>query len=504
MEEKTYIAIDLKSFYASVECIKDDLDPLTTNLVVADKSRSGKTICLAVTPALKSLGIKGRPRLFEVEQKVKEINHRRRAMAPRHKFTGTATNIVQLENDPSLALDFIIARPRMALYVEFSAQIYGIYLKYFSPQDIHSYSVDEVFIDATPYLSTYHVTGRELALKIIHDVLKNTGITATAGIGTNLYLAKVAMDIMAKKIPYDQDGFRIAELDEMSYRRALWTHTPITDYWRVGKGYERRLREIGLYTMGDIARCSIGKDYEYHNENLLYKKFGINAQLLIDHAWGYEPCTMKAIKKYRPASNSLSSGQVLMSGYTHEKGRLIVWEMADVLVLDMVDKGLVTDQIVLYIGYDIDNVKNGQYTGDTHTDHYGRKVPKPANGSINLGRHTSSTALITKAVLELFDKITDPRLLIRRVNITANHVISEEAMKEEANRPEQLDLFTDYEQLDRERAKAEKQEAKEKSLQHALLDIKHKYGKNAILKGANLQEGAMTIERNQQIGGHKA
>ncbi|MCR5177189.1 MAG: DNA methylase [Anaerovibrio sp.] len=504
MTDKTYIAIDLKSFYASVECVERDLDPLSTNLVVADESRTGKTICLAVTPSLKAQGISGRPRLFEVEQKLKEINYRRKFNAPQHKLIGKSYKSDELNTNPALAMDCIIAMPRMALYVEYSARVYNVYLKYIAPEDIHNYSVDEVFIDATPYLDTYNMGAHELALEIIHDVLKTTGITATAGIGTNLYLAKVAMDIMAKKMPPDEDGVRIAQLDEMSYRQNLWTHTPITDFWRIGNGYARRLREHGLYTMGDIARCSLGRDTDYHNEDLLYKVFGINAQLLIDHAWGYEYCTMKAIKEYQPSSSSLSSGQVLQSAYSHEKGRLIVWEMADTMVLDLVEKGLVTDQIVLYIGYDIDNVQKNHYHGEVHMDHYGRKVPKPAHGSINLGCHTSSTALITSAVLELFDKITDPQLLIRRVNITANHVISENMIKKNNSQPEQLELFVDYEAKAREREKEEKAEAKEKSLQHALLDIKHRYGKNAILKGANLQEGAMTIERNQQIGGHKA
>ncbi len=504
MADKCYIAIDLKSFYASVECKDRDVDPLTTNLVVADESRSGKTICLAVTPSLKAHGIPGRPRLFEVQQRVKEINYQRKAAAPGHKFTGSSVDAQKLEKNPSLALDYIVAMPRMSRYVEYSARIFGIYLKYISADDIHSYSVDEVFIDATPYLATYKMTGHELALHIISDIQNTTGITATAGIGTNLYLAKVAMDIVAKKIPGNKDGVRIAELDEMSYRQQLWTHTPITDFWRVGHGYAKKLKEHGLHTMGDIAHCSLGKESDYYNEDLLYRLFGINAQLLIDHAWGYEPCTMKAIKEYRPSSNSLSSGQVLQSAYSHEKGRLIVWEMTDLLVLDLVEKRLVTDQLVIYIGYDISNVTEHHYRGSVHLDHYGRKVPTPAHGSINLGRHTSSTSLILDAALELFDKITDPSLFIRRVNVTANHVISESALKKENEKPQQLDLFTDYETEAKKLELEKKAEAKEKSLQHTILDIKHKFGKNAILKGANLQEGAMTIERNQQIGGHKA
>lgn len=504
MTDKCYIAIDLKSFYASVECKDRELDPLTTNLVVADESRSGKTICLAVTPSLKAHGISGRPRLFEVQQKVKEINYLRKAAAPGHKFTGSSVDSKALEKDPSLAIDYIIAMPRMARYVEYSAIIFGVYIKYVSADDIHSYSVDEVFIDATPYLATYKMTGHELALRIIRDIKDSTGITATAGIGTNLYLAKVAMDIVAKKIPEDEDGVRIAELDEMSYRRQLWTHTPITDFWRVGHGYAKKLKEHGLYTMGDIARCSLGKENEYYNEDLLYRLFGINAQLLIDHAWGYEPCTIEAIRKYQPSFNSISSGQVLQSAYSHEKGRLIVWEMTDILVLELVEKGLLTDQIVLDIGYDISNVTEHNYKGSVHVDHYGRRVPTPAHGSMSLEKHTSSTRLILDAALELFDKITDPNLFIRRVNVTANHVLSESVLKREKDKPQQLDLFTDYEAEAKKLELKKKADTKEKDLQHVLLNIKNKFGKNAILKGANLQEGAMTIERNQQIGGHKA
>ena len=504
MTDKCYIAIDLKSFYASVECKDRELDPLTTNLVVADESRSGKTICLAVTPSLKAHGISGRPRLFEVQQKVKEINYLRKAAAPGHKFTGSSVDSKALEKDPSLAIDYIVAMPRMARYVEYSAIIFGVYIKYVSADDIHSYSVDEVFIDATPYLATYKMTGHELALRIIRDIKDSTGITATAGIGTNLYLAKVAMDIVAKKIPEDEDGVRIAELDEMSYRRQLWTHTPITDFWRVGHGYAKKLKEHGLYTMGDIARCSLGQENEYYNEDLLYRLFGINAQLLIDHAWGYEPCTIEAIRKYQPSFNSISSGQVLQSAYSHEKGRLIVWEMTDLLVLELVKKGLLTDQIVLDIGYDISNVTEHNYKGSVHVDHYGRRVPTPAHGSMSLEKHTSSTRLILDAALELFDKITDPNLFIRRVNVTANHVLSESVLKREKDKPQQLDLFTDYEAEAKKLEQEKKADTKEKNLQHVLLNIKNKFGKNAILKGANLQEGAMTIERNQQIGGHKA
>ncbi len=497
-----YIAIDLKSFYASVECMALGYDPLTTHLVVADESRSAKTICLAASPSLKAYGVPGRARLFEVVQKVKEINLRRKAQAPNHILKGKSSDAIKLAEDLSLALDFVIAKPRMALYLEKSAQIYGIYLRYISPEDIHSYSIDEVFIDVAPYLKTYNMTARELAVKMIKDVERETGITATAGIGTNLYLAKIAMDIMAKKMPVNEDGVRVAELDEMTYRQQLWTHMPITDFWRVGKGYARKLKEHGLHTMGDIARCSVGKANEYYNEELLYKIFGVNAQLLIDHAWGYEPCTMQDIKAYKPVANSLSSGQVLQSGYSYEKGRLIVWEMTDVLVLDLVEKGLVTDQIGLYVGYDVESIKN--YQGAVHRDHYGRTVPKPANSSVKLGRHTSSGRQILAAVMELYDKIINPGLLIRRVNVTANNVLPEAIVRQEKNQPEQLELFTDYEELDQERAQSEYAEEKEKSLQHTLIDLKNKYGKNAILKGANFQEGAMTRERNQQIGGHKA
>ena len=503
MRSKSYIAIDLKSFYASVECVERGLDPLTTNLVVADESRTTKTICLAATPAIKSYGVPGRARLFEVVQKVKEANLRRKGKAPQCKLIGESCDATELAANPSLALAYIVAKPRMALYMDYSTRIYAIYLRYIAPEDIHSYSIDEVFMDVTPYLTTYRMTAHALALRMIRDVLKETGITATAGIGTNLYLAKIAMDIVAKKMPADKDGVRIAELDEMSYRRQLWTHTPLTDFWRVGKGYAKKLQAHGLKTMGDIARCSIGKPQNFYNEELLYKLFGVNAELLIDHAWGWEPCTMKAIKEYRPTSNSLGSGQVLQSPYTHEKARLIVWEMTDLLVLDLVEKGLVTDQMVLDIGYDIENMQK-DYRGSVHVDHYGRTVPKPAHGSVNLGKYTSSSKLILDAIVDLYERITQPDLLVRRVTVTANHVISEERIPNPEDKGEQLDLFTDYTAVTAERERAENEERKEKSLQHAMIAIKHKFGKNAILKGSNLQTGGMTIERNQQIGGHKA
>ena len=501
MTDSSYIAIDLKSFYASVECIERGLDPLTTNLVVADESRSTKTICLAATPSLKSYGIPGRARLFEVVQKTKEANLRRKANVPKHTLTGESCNANELATNPALAISYIVAKPRMALYMKYSTRIYGIYLKYIAPEDIHIYSIDEVLMDVTPYLKTYGLTAHELALKLIREVLAETGITATAGIGTNLYLAKIAMDIVAKKMPADKDGVRIAELDEMSYREQLWSHTPLTDFWRVGKGYVKKLEAHGLHTMGDIARCSLGKRGEYYSEALLYKLFGVNAELLIDHAWGWEPCTMKAIKAYKPMSNSLGSGQVLQEPYPHEKGRIIVWEMTDLLVLDLVAKGLVTDQMVLHIGYDIENMQKG-YTGSAHIDHYGRSVPKPAHGSVNLGKYTSSSKQILAAVVDLYERITDTNLSIRRVTVTANHVIDERSLPKLEDKAEQLELFTDYEAVEQERKQAEKEEQKEKSLQRAMIAIKEKFGKNAILKGTNLEKGAMTIERNQQVGGH--
>ncbi len=503
MKNRTYIAIDLKSFYASVECMERGLDPMTTNLVVADLSRTEKTICLAVSPSLKAYGIPGRARLFEVVQKVKEANARRLNNAPGRTFTGSSFNDIELKASPSLSLDYIIAPPRMAHYMECSTRIYNVYLKYVAPEDIHVYSIDEVFIDATDYLNTYRLSAREFAMKMILDVLETTGITATAGIGTNLYLSKIAMDIWAKHIPADKNGVRIAELDEMSYRRLLWSHRPLTDFWRVGKGYAKKLEENGLYTMGDIARCSIGKPVDFHNEDLLYRLFGINAELLIDHAWGWEPCTIAEIKAYKTSTKSLGSGQVLQSPYSFDKAKLIVREMAELLVLDLVEQGLLTDQMVLTVGYDIGNLTDEKarqsYHGEITTDRYGRSVPKQAHGSINLGRHTSSTKLIVKAVLELFDRIVDENLLVRRVNLVANRVVDGATVRE-AGSPEQLNLFTDYEAQKQEEAKLER----EKRMQKATLAIRKKYGKNAILKGTNLEEGATTIDRNRQIGGHKA
>ena len=506
MKPRTYLAIDLKSFYASVECVERGLDPLTTNLVVADQSRTDKTICLAVSPSLKTYGIPGRPRLFEVVQRVREVNAERQRHAPEGKLYVREYNDTVIRSDPSWALDYIVAKPQMAKYKQVSTQIYGVYLKYVAPEDIFAYSVDEVFIDVTSYLATYKMTAHELAMTMIRDVLSTTGITATAGIGTNLFLAKVAMDVVAKHIPADKDGVRIAELDEMSYRREIWGHKPITDIWRVGRGIAKRLEAEGLYTMGDVARCSVGGPNEYYNEDLLYKLFGINAELLIDHAWGWEPCTLKDVKAYKPEASSLGSGQVLQCAYTADKGRLIVREMTDLLVLDLVDKHLVTNQLVLTVGYDIESLtdpkRRDKYHGEITTDHYGRKVPKHAHGTANLGKYTSSTKQIMEAMTELYDRIVDPNLLVRRVYVVAGHVLDEGNVPREMT--EQLDLFTDYatkEQRDAEDAVAL---AKEKKRQNAILAIQKKYGKNAILKGMNFEDGAMTRERNGQIGGHKA
>lgn len=502
MGERVYIATDLKSFYASVECVERGLDPLTTNLVVADLSRTEKTICLAVSPSLKAYGIPGRARLFEVVQRVKEVNAQRQSRAPGRKLTGASYDAPALVASPELAVDYIVAPPRMALYMERSAQIYDIYLKYIAPEDLHVYSIDEVMMDVTSYLPLYGLTARELAMRMILNVLEATGITATAGIGTNLFLCKVAMDIEAKHIPPDKNGVRIAELDEMSYRRSLWPHRPLTDFWRVGRGYAKKLEAHGLYTMGDIARCSLGGPNDFHNEELLYKLFGINAELLIDHAWGYEPATIADIKAYRPESSSIGSGQVLQFAYPFEKARLVVHEMADMLALELVDKGLMTDQIVLTVGYDIDNLK-GAYQSGVTADRYGRAVPKHAHGTENIGEYTSSTKRIIQAALSLYDRIVDKKLLVRRMYLVANRVVNEtEAPKPEA--VQQMDLFRDYaaEQAQQEAEAARL--AREKSIQKTMLSIKKKYGKNAILKGMNLEEGATAKERNRQIGGHKA
>lgn len=505
--DRIYVAIDSKSFYASVECMERQLDPMTTNLVVADVSRTEKTICLAVSPSLKSYGISGRARLFEVVQRIKEVNNERRRKAPNGTFTGSSYDDTELKMDPGFSVSYLTAPPRMSLYMEYSTRIYNIYLKYIAPEDIHVYSIDEVFLDVTAYLDTYHLDAYGLAKKLILEILQTTGITATAGIGTNLYLCKVAMDIGAKHVAPDQDGVRIAELDEMSYRRMFWTHQPLTDFWRVGKGYARKLEANGLFTMGDVARCSIGGPGEYYNEELLYKLFGINAELLIDHAWGWEPCTIADIKAYKPASSSVGSGQVLQCPYPFDKAKLIVREMTDLLVLDLVDKGLITDQMVLTVGYDIENLSDPDiskhYRGEVTIDAYGRRIPKHAHGSVNLGRFTSSTKLILEAVMDLYERIVDKNLLVRRVTVAANHV-TEERMAVQQTAYEQLDLFTDYEALLKQREEEEKALEREKRIQHALLDIKKKYGKNAVLKGMNLEEGATTVERNRQIGGHKA
>jgi DNA polymerase V len=506
-QTRSYVAIDLKSFYASVECKERNLDPLTTNLVVADPERTTKTICLAVSPALKAYGIPGRARLFEVVRKVKEINGERKRKNGGHEFTGQSCDTGELKADRSFALDYITAVPRMALYMKYSTRIYDIYLKYVAPEDIHVYSIDEVFMDVTDYLHTYRLTPEELAGKIMREIYEQTGITATAGIGTNLYLAKIAMDIMAKHSEPDENGFRFASLDEMSYRRSLWNHRPLTDFWRVGRGYAKKLEQCGLYTMGDIARCSVGKENEFYNEELLYKMFGVNAELLIDHAWGYEPCTMEQVKAYKPETNSVCSGQVLHCPYDFDKAKLVVKEMTDLMTLDLVDKRLVTDQIVLTVGYDIENLTDPdryrKYKGSVTIDRYGRKVPKHAHGTTNLKRKTSSTMLITDAVMELYDRIVDKNLLIRRINITANKLVDESFSKEEETY-EQLDLFTDYTVKEQEQAEEEAVLEREKRMQQTMLTIKKKFGKNAILKGMNLQEGATAKDRNEQIGGHKA
>ena len=502
MRQHTYIAIDLKSFYASVECRDRGLDPLDTNLVVADESRTYKTICLAVTPTLKSFGIPGRARLFEVKQRVQEVNADRKRNLRGREFSGSSHFYSELSKDPSLELDFIIAPPRMAYYMGYSTRIYEIYMKYVAPEDIIVYSIDEVFMDVTDYLQTYRLSPRDLAMKMILEVLETTGITATAGIGTNLYLCKVAMDVMAKHIPSDENGVRIAFLDEMTYRRELWSHRPITDFWRVGRGYAKKLETYGIYTMGDVARCS------EQNEELLYRLFGKNAELLIDHAWGWEPCTVEAVKAYRPESSSLGSGQVLQCPYDAEKAKLVVREMADALSLDLVEKRLVTDQIVITVGYDIENLtdpeRRKKYRGEVVTDRYGRQIPKHAHGTENLESFTSSTQKMVEAASVLYDRIVDKNLLIRRMNITANNIVEEKAAQQKNNSYQQLDLFTDYAAEEEQ----EKQEAlrldRERKLQEATITIKKKFGKNAILKGMSLQEGATAKNRNEQIGGHKA
>ena len=502
MSHHTYIAIDLKSFYASVECVERGLDPLATNLVVADKSRTDKTICLAVSPSLKAYGIGGRPRLFEVVQKVREVNNARRRTLPYGRFNGKSHLDKELKAHPDWEVDYLVAPPRMAHYIEYSTRVYQAYLKYIAPEDIYPYSIDEVFIDATNYLPTYKISAHELALKMVRDVLKETGITATAGIGTNMYLCKIAMDIVAKHIPADQDGVRIAELDEMSCRRQLWNHKPLTSFWRVGRGIARRLESYGIDTMGKIARCSL------ENEELLYKLFGVNAELLIDHAWGWEPCTMAAVKAYKPETNCLSNGQVLSTGYEAKKARVVAREMADEMALKMVAHHLVADQLVLTIVYDAENLTNpkykSKYHGEVTTDYYGRPVPKHAHGTRNLKAPTSSSKLMIDAVTELFDQMVNPDLLVRRIYLTVNRVISERQALLQPKAAEQLDLFTDYEEEAKKQQAELESSQKERKVQETLLKIKKKYGKNAILKGLNFEEGATAKERNQQIGGHKA
>ena len=545
---KTYISIDLKSFYASVECMERGLDPLNTNLVVADASRTQKTICLAVSPSLKAYGIPGRARLFEVEQKVKEANARRQTRAPKNILDGKSVFATELNENPCLAIDYIAAKPRMALYMSKSTQIYDVYLRYIAPEDIYAYSVDEVFIDASGYLKTYGLNAHDFARLLVREVFKETGITATAGIGPNLYLCKIAMDIGAKHTEADADGVRIAELDEYSYRRLLWDHRPITDFWRVGRGYAKKLAKKSIFTMGDIARCSLGTSSDYYNEDLLYKMFGVNAELLIDHAWGYEPCTLAEVKSYRPQRKSLVSGQVLQNAYTYEKTRIVVREMMELLALDLVDKGLLTNQIVLTVGYDIENLSDPErrkaYKGEITVDGYGREIPKHAHGTGNLPFSTSSTKLTTDCVLEVFDRVVDESLLTRRISITVNNLVLESEYKRESEvasaEPEQISMFdmlaggdapqerepasskdnSSYSERGEEKprnsvvaesisgsAASDKSEdalEKEKQVQEAMLKIKKRFGKNAILKGTNLQEGATAKERNAQIGGHKA
>ncbi|MFR5262413.1 MAG: DNA methylase [Christensenellales bacterium] len=546
VEERKYIAIDLKSFYASVECVDRGLDPLNTYLVVADESRTSKTICLAVSPALKSHGVPGRPRLFEVEQIVKEINATRAMNANLEQLNGTSYAMRFVNQRKDIGIKYYIAKPRMARYIEVSKQIYGIYLRYVAPEDIHVYSIDEVFIDATPYLRTYSMTPKELAMKMITEVLDKTGITATVGIGTNLYLAKIAMDIVAKHIEANADGVRLAELDEISYRRLLWGHTPITDFWRVGKGYKKRLASVGIHTMGDVARCSLGSQEDFHNEALLYKLFGVNAELLIDHAWGVEPCMIRDIKAYTPSSNSINSGQVLKEPYAFSSARIVVSEMADALSLDLIERDLMTDGVSLTIGYDVENIsdphRRARYKGEIIKDGYGRLIPKPAHMSYNLGDYTNSSDMIVRTMLGLYDRIVGKDMLIRRITIAANNVLQSSVLtdkeRENSKSVEQISLFdikkrnekdlgvrNDIRHDNREKNSGEalhshisgqqeytgnqsqtKQDAEneDENIAKAMLKIKKKYGKNAILKGTSYQEGATARERNGEIGGHKA
>lgn len=498
--DRVYLCIDLKSFYASVECMERNLDPMNTNLVVADESRTEKTVCLAISPTMKQYGLGGRARLYEVLQKVREVNYKRKKDNNYKSFKGKSYIDSELKNNSNLELDFIIAPPQMKKYMEYSTKIYNVYLKYIAPEDIYVYSIDEVFCDLTNYLNYNNMTPKELVIKMIHDVYKTTGITATAGIGTNMYLAKVAMDIVAKHVEADEFGVRIAELDELSYRKNLWSHKPLTSFWRVGPGYAKKLESKGLYTMGDIARCSL------NNEDLLYRMFGINAELLIDHAWGWEPCTIKDVKSYKPTTNSVSSGQVLHCPYEYKKARLIVREMSDLLALDLVAKNLVTNQLVITIGYDIDNLTipeiRAKYDGDITLDHYGREVPKHAHGTINIDHYTSSSKTIMEYMLKLFDRVINKNLLVRRVNIVASNVVKPELVR---NKPviQQFDLFLNNEEQEELKRKELEYEKEEKKVQEVLLSIKSRFGKNAILKGMNLEEGGTTIERNEQVGGHK-
>ena len=493
--QKTYIAIDLKSFYASVECVARGLDPLTTNLLVADVSKTEKTICLAVTPSLKAHGISGRARLFEAVQQVKMANAKRKSMLRGKDFTGSSYDDTELKKNPSLAIDYIAAPPRMALYRECSTKIVATYLKYVSMDDIYPYSIDEVFIDATGYLSTYQMSAHDFAAMLIKDVLNTYGVTATAGIAENMYLCKVALDITAKHIPPDKDGVRIAQLDMMTYRRTLWTHRELTDFWMVGAATAKRLNKLGLYTMGDVARCSL----QY--EEMLYKEFGKNAVYLIDQAWGREPVDIPSIKAYKPESTSTSTGQVLTRPYTFDETRIIIQEMTDKLVLELVEKGLTTDQIVLTVGYDIENLtdekRRAAYHGEIMTDRYGRQVPKHARGTANMGKHTSSTKLVMEKTLELFERIVDSNLLTRRLTISANHLLPKSEVQSE-HQTVQLTLFDDPEEI----AKRDEDEAREKRMQRAMLDIKNRFGPNAILKGTSYQDAATGIERNKSIGGH--
>lgn len=530
--DKTYIAIDLKSFYASVECVERELNPLNTNLVVADQSRTEKTICLAVSPSLKSHGIPGRARLFEVIEKVKEANALRKTENNVKKFIGKSCFDNELKDNKELEIDFLVAPPRMALYMDYSTRIFDIYLRYVAPEDMHIYSVDEVFMDVTAYLNNYNMTAHDLTIKIIREVLAETGITATAGIGTNMYLCKIAMDIVAKHMKADKDGVRIAEIDERKYRELLWDHKPLSDFWRVGRGYVKKLNGVGIYTMGDIARCSLGGEDDFYNEDLLYKMFGINAELLIDHAWGWEPVEIKDIKDYRPDTNSLSVGQVLTRAYKFDEARIVISEMAEHMALDLVSKKLMTNQLTITVGYDIKNLDNfsfnEKYKGEVKKDVYGRAIPKHAHGTYNFDEYTSLTSDIVRGVLDVFDETVDENLYVRRMSVCVNRVISSRKAKElneQSKEYQQLSLFDSLSEdmnskinipasslnedvqinvHDDEYNEFEKTKEDEERIQEAMLSIKQKYGKNAILRGTNFKEGATARDRNKQIGGHKA